>query len=279
MFFEIIKEMRLKQWTKNLFVYAAILFHGDFFNVDLLIITTKVFFAFSFSASGIYFFNDICDIKKDRKNPKKSLRPIAAGKISKSQGYFFSALFISCGLLIACHVSVFFLEIIFSYVILNFLYSLILKKIIIIDVFIISFGFVIRTVSGAVVANVPMTLWFILCVMFLSLFLALGKRRYDVFNLPVEKKNFHADFLDKLINIVTANLIICYAFFAVTSDQTNMIFSIPIVLYGIFYYLYVVTVKKEGGAPDEILYKEKPILFTVLIYTVFIILTRNTDLL
>ena len=89
MFLEILKEMRLKQWTKNLFVYAAILFHGNFFNFDLFLLVTIIFFAFSFTASGIYFFNDICDIEKDRKNPKKSLRPIAAGKISKNLGYFF----------------------------------------------------------------------------------------------------------------------------------------------------------------------------------------------
>lgn len=275
MFFDILKEMRIKQWTKNLFVYAAILFHGDFFNFDLLSITTENFFSFSFTASGIYFFNDICDIEKDKINPKKSLRPIAAGKISKNFGYCLSGFFIFIGLLIACNINFLCLEIILSYIIINFLYSLRLKRFIIIDVFIISYGFVIRTVSGAVVADIPMTIWFILCVMFLSLFLALCKRRHDILNSKIEKKSLHVDFLDKLINIVTAALIMCYSLFAANSDRNEMIFSIPIVLYGIFYYLYIVTLKQAGGSPDEIFYKEKPIFFTVLIYIIFIIFVRN----
>lgn len=277
MLLEVLKEMRIKQWTKNLFVYAAILFHGDFFNLGSLLPVTIIFFAFSFTASGIYFFNDICDMEKDKKNPKKSLRPVAAGKISKNLGYFFSGFFIFIGLLIACKINFLCAEIIFSYVILNLLYSKKLKNFVIVDVLIISYGFVIRTVLGTIVTDIPMTIWFILCVMFLSLFLALCKRRYDILNSSVEKKFLHVDFLDKLINIVTATLIICYSLFAVNSEKSETIFSIPLVLYGIFHYLYIVTVKQEGGSPDEILYKEKPILFTVLIYILFIIFTRNVN--
>ena len=113
-----------------------------------------------------------------------------------------------------------------------------------------------------------MTIWFNLCVMFLSLFLALCKRRYDILNSSIEKKFLHVDFLDKLINIVTAALIICYSLFATNSDK-KIIFSIPLVLYGIFYYLYIVTIKQEGGSPDEIFYKEKQIFCTVIIYIFF----------
>ena len=286
MFFEILFEMRIQQWTKNLFVYAAILFHGNLFDLAALQITTFAFLSFSLTASGIYFFNDIIDIERDKLNPKKCMRPIAAGKISKVAGYFYAALLITSGLIIAFGINLLVFMIVLSYVVLNLLYSVRLKHVIIVDVLIISYGFVSRTVVGALAVQIPMTIWFILCVMFLSLLLALGKRRYDASTLTNPQKQLpqhiippfpiiFVEFIDQLITIAAAGVIMCYSLFTLETDTTEMIFTLPLVLYGVFYYLYILRVKQTGGAPDEILYKEMPILITVVLYVACVIFIRN----
>ncbi len=285
MFFEILFEMRIRQWTKNLFVYAAILFHGNLFDIAALQITTFAFLSFSLTASGIYFFNDIIDIERDKLNPKKCMRPIAAGKISKVAGYFCAALLITSGLIIAFGINLLVFMIVLSYVVLNLLYSVRLKHVIIVDVLIISYGFVSRTVVGALAVQIPMTIWFILCVMFLSLLLALGKRRYDASSLTNPQRQLpqhiipppiiFVEFIDQLITIAAAGVIMCYSLFALETDTSEMIFTLPLVLYGVFYYLYIVRVKQNSGAPDEILYKETPILITVVLYVACVIFIRN----
>ena len=275
MFFDILSEMRIRQWTKNLFVYAAILFHGNFFDVAALQITTLAFLSFSLTASGIYFFNDIIDIERDKLNPKKCTRPIAAGKIGKSAGYFCAALLMIIGLTLAYRINFLVFMIIFSYVLLNLLYSVRLKHVIIIDVLIISYGFVSRTIVGALAAQIPMTIWFNLCVMFLSLLLALGKRRYDALASSAPQNLIYVEFIDQLITIVAAGVIMCYSLFTLETDTIEMIFTLPLVLYGVFYYLYILRVKQIGGAPDEILYKEKPILIAVILYVALVIFIRD----
>ena len=165
--------------------------------------------------------------------------------------------------------------IIFSYVLLNLLYSVRLKHVIIIDVLIISYGFVSRTIVGALAAQIPMTIWFNLCVMFLSLLLALGKRRYDALASSAPQNLIYVEFIDQLITIVAAGVIMCYSLFTLETDTIEMIFTLPLVLYGVFYYLYILRVKQIGGAPDEILYKEKPILIAVILYVALVIFIRD----
>ena len=278
---QIIREMRIKQWTKNVFVYAAILFHGSLFNFNDLLTVTIVFFAFSLTASGVYFINDIFDIEKDRANPNKCNRPIASGKISKIFGYFCAALLFAIGLFTSFSVNLKCFLIILSYVILNLLYTVKLKHVVIIDVMIISYGFVSRTVIGAVAVNIDMTTWFILCVMFLSLFLALGKRRHELLSVKNISdgrqvlQQYSVEFIDQMMSIVTSAIIMCYSMFTMTGDNIEMAFTIPLVLYGMFYYLYLVRVKRSGGAPDEVLYKDKAILLTVSLYIFYVIAVRN----
>ena len=267
--------MRIKQWTKNLFVYAAALFHGNLFNVEALSVTTLAFLSFSLTASGIYFFNDVIDIERDRLNPKKCTRPIAAGKISKPCGYFCAALLILAGLTVVYKINFFCFAIVLSYVVLNLLYSLRLKHVIIVDVLIISYGFVSRTVMGALVIQIHMTMWFVLCVMFLSLLLALGKRRYDISKSAAPQKELYVAFVDQMITVVAAGVVMCYSLFTLETDTAEMIFTLPLVLYGTFYYLYIIRVKQNSGAPDEVLYKETPILVTVVLYVACVIFIRD----
>ena len=157
MLFVILSEMRIRQWTKNLFVYAAILFHGNLFDFESFITTSICFISFSLTASGIYFINDILDVESDRLNLQKSKRPIVAGKISKILSYFCAVSLICTGLIISYNLNFTCFTIILSYVILNLLYSAKLKKFIIIDVMIISYGFVSRTIIGAIVNDIQIS--------------------------------------------------------------------------------------------------------------------------
>ncbi len=279
-------EMRVKQWTKNFLVYAAPMFNGTLFKPEVFAVTTAVFFAFCMAGSGIYIINDIYDLEKDRLNPSKSHRPLASGKIRAAPAVVCSVICIALGLAVSFAVNMHCFYILASYVLINLLYTVKLKHAVIIDVMIIAYGFVARAVYGASASGVKMTTWFILCVMFLSLFLALGKRRYELAALQNHTisegrnvlKYYSIGLLDHMINITTSGLVMSYALFTMDSSTRNnqaMAMTIPIVIYGIFYYLYVVHVKNGGGSPDEALYKEKPILITVAVYALFVIAVRN----
>ena len=282
----ILQEMRPQQWTKNLLVYAALLFSGGWFAEENFLLVTLAFVAFCLASSAVYFFNDIADVEKDRLNPEKCHRPIAAGKISLNQAYMYALFLAVISVGLAAYINLFCLSLLITYIVMNIFYTLRLKHVVIIDVMIIAAGFVLRAVIGAVAVGMSMTMWFLLCVMFLSLFLALGKRRHELaamedHSLAEGRKvlQFYSiELIDQLMTIVTAALLICYALFTVDSNTKNhesMAYTVPLTLYGMFYYLYVVRVKRGGGAPDEALYKEKPILAVVLLYFASILVIRN----
>ena len=268
---QILKEMRLKQWTKNSFVYAALLFNGSLFNPEKFFTVSTIFIAFCLLSSSVYFFNDIFDYESDRVNPDKKNRPIASGAIPISLGYFIAAILFLAAMFISYSVSFECFCLLLSYAVINF---------VIIDVMIIAYGFVARALAGAWASEIYLTEWFILCVMFLSIFLALNKRRHELVSVANSKrkvlKSYSVELIDQMTTIIAASLTICYALFTMnTSDRQKMVFTIPLVLYGIFYYLYIVRVKNRGGAPDVALYKEKPILITVLIYVAAVIFIRD----
>ena len=273
----ILREMRLKQWTKNFFVYAAVLFNGSLFNAEKFCAASKIFVAFCLLSSAVYFVNDIFDREIDRLNPDKKNRPIASGAISIRQGYFCATILFSAALIISYRLSLECFCLLLSYAAINFLYTTKLKHVIIIDVMIIAYGFIVRTLAGAWAAKIFLTEWFILCVMFLSIFLALGKRRNELISGKSARKVlqiYSVELLDQLTTIIAASLIICYALFAVSAGRA-MTLTVPLVLYGIFYYLYIVRVKGKGGAPEILLYEELPILLTVVLYMAAIIFARN----
>ena len=282
----VVQEMRPWQWTKNMLVYAALLFNGSLFVEDRFILSTVAFMAFCLASSGVYFVNDIADVEKDRLNPKKCKRPIAAGKISIPVAYLLAALLFTGSGLISYAVNEKCFLLLAAYILMNIAYTFRLKHVVIIDVMVIAAGFVLRAIMGAVAVRLDMTIWFLLCVMFLSLFLALGKRRHEL--AAVEDSSlsegrkvlqfYSLELIDQLMTIVTAALLICYALFTVdknTQNHEHMTLTIPFALYGMFYYLYVVRVKNGGGAPDEALYKEKPILMVVVLYFISIVFIRN----
>ena len=285
-FHAFVREMRVHQWTKNVLVFAALLFSGELFAWRAAAFATEMFFSFSLVASGVYFLNDIFDYEKDRADPKKRHRPIASGALSRTTGAVGAVVLLSMGLVLAWRVQPACFMLVLSYVLVNIAYTVRLKHVVILDVMIIAYGFVVRAIVGAVAISVAMTAWFLLCVMFLSLFLALGKRRHELFSLKENKLAegrkvlafYSLGFIDQLMTIVTAAVLMCYSLFTMDPATENgrvMALTIPLAIYAMFYYLYVVRVKHEGGAPDEALYRERPILAVVLLYMIAIIVIRN----
>ena len=269
----VLKQLRIRQWTKNALLYAGLIFSGQFTNLDAWLQSTVGFFAFCMLSSSGYVLNDILDREADKNHPKKRLRPIASGAISPSLGWviFLTCFALGTGLAIWC--SWFFAAIAGAYFATTISYSTYWKYRVILDVMFLALGFVWRAIAGAVAIHVHVSPWLFLCTAFLALFLGFNKRRAELLrmgdsagtraNLALYAPNMLVQFQ----SIVTANAIVCYALYTILADVTQwMVLTIPYVLYGIFRYIYLVDKMGEGEAPDETLLKDTPILLTVTLW-------------
>ncbi|WP_343838411.1 decaprenyl-phosphate phosphoribosyltransferase [Salinibacillus aidingensis] len=273
------KQLRPQQWSKNVLLFSALLFAQEYGNINALLLSVFSFFAYSLTASSIYIFNDYKDIESDRNHPVKRYRPMASGLLKPKLALGIGAVLLLGSLSTSFIVNPIFFLILIVYFVTNIMYSLYLKHVVIIDMMIIAFGFVLRAIGGAVIIEVPFTPWFLLCAMLLSLFLAIGKRRHELVLSMEENKshrkvleNYSLPFLDQLISIVSSATIVSYAVFTFTSrNSPYLMWTIPFVIYGIFRYLYLIHIKKLGGAPEKILLEDKHILATVILYTMSVI--------
>lgn len=274
--------LRIKQWTKNFFIYAALIFTNNLFNPYYFLKVTIGFFLFCFTSSSLYIFNDIKDLKEDKLHPEKKLRPIASGTISIYFAYALSSFLLFSSLIGSFLLNINFFYIIVIYTLLNISYTLFLKHVVILDVFIIATGFVLRAVSGAYILNVYISPWLLICTLLLALFLALSKRRYELNFLQEATKHrkileeYSIQLLDEMISVVTASTVIAYSLYTFTSKTAaqshNLMLTIPFVLYGIFRYLYLIHKKNLGGSPETILLKDKPLIINILLYILSIII-------
>ncbi|MDF2679165.1 MAG: UbiA prenyltransferase [Brevibacillus sp.] len=256
-------------------MFAAPVFAEKFLDPSAMLKAVVAFFCFALTASTVYIVNDIMDVEKDRLHPEKSKRPIASGSLSIRRALLTGGFLLTFSLSIAYFVTPVFFGILTSYFIINLLYCVWLKHVVIIDVMIIALGFVLRGFSGAAVVGVGITSWFILCTMLLALFLALSKRRheFEMLNGDKEKQrkvleHYSIKYLDQLISIVTSATIMTYSLYtANTGPNAYMMWTIPFVIYGIFRYLYLVHMKQGGGSPEKSLLNDKHILLTVILFT------------
>jgi len=271
---ELIKSMRPKQWTKNLLLFAGLIFDKKFTNLNLTLRAFLGFILFCLISGAIYIINDIKDIEEDKFHPIKKKRPIASGTISIPTALIFSIVIIVLSLISAYLLNIGFGNSALIYVVLILLYSGFLKHIVILDIMIVSIGFVIRAIAGAQVIGIIFSPWLLICTMFLALFLALCKRRYELVALS-DNANIHRKvleeysplFLDQMISIVTASTVISYALYTITRwEEKRLIYTIPFVLYGIFRYLYLVYKKGEGGSPEILLLRDKSLLLDILLW-------------
>jgi len=276
-----VKLIRPKQWIKNLFVFAPLLFSKHVFHLEYLIPSIVAFVIFSLASSAVYIINDILDVESDRVHPKKKYRPIASGEITIKQALIFLAI-----LFILIIAALLFQRGVFSfliilYIITNLIYSLRVKSMVLLDVFFISFGFMLRVLGGAAAIAVPISSWMVLTTIFISLFLAISKRRSELSQTinqeNIEKqrkvlKEYSVEFADQINTIAAAGTIISYALYTVsertvaTFGTDKLIYTTPFVIYGIFRYMYLMHQKNMGESPTTIVTKDIPIILDVLIW-------------
>ena len=283
----ILKLLRPQQWVKNLFVFLPLFFDRHLFDVEYLLPCVLVFFAFCFAASGIYCLNDIIDVEADRKHPEKCKRPIASGAVSQRAGYIIMAVcfIISLALLAFIHRpdgrnGLLFL-VIGGYVVMNIAYSLKLKQLAIIDVFIIAIGFVLRVLAGGMATGIFLSHWIVLLTFLLTLFLAFAKRRDDV--VALEKSGvamrqsvnrYNLPFMNLAISIIASITMVCYIMYSVSPRVVER-FNSPyvyltslFVLAGIIRYLQITVVDMQSGSPTKVLLKDRFIQGCVICWLV-----------
>lgn len=282
----ILKEIRVKQYTKNMLVFAAPIFGGVLFKQDILTYTLLTFLAFSMMASAVYILNDIMDREKDRQHPVKRFRPIAAGIISLPFAWILFLLLLAVATGISIVVRPALSGLLLAYFVMNIAYSLKLKHVVIIDVMIIAAGFVMRAYAGVLALGLIASDWFILCIFMLSMFLALAKRRSELLLFlsdPSRQRKVLQDYslelLNQMLSIVTAVSLTSYSLFALQADKAHneisMMMTIPFVIYGMMRYLYLIYIKGMGGKPEDVLLRDKGILWTCILFSFVVIFLRD----
>jgi 4-hydroxybenzoate polyprenyltransferase len=273
---DIITLVRPRQWTKNLAVFAGIVFSGQLANTRDLALVALAFVSLVFVTSGLYCINDARDIDRDRAHPVKRARPVASGRVSVGQAYALGAVLDVVGLALAWALGLPFFACAAAYLVLQVAYTLWLKNIAIVDMLVIAFGFVLRAVAGAVVISVRVSPWLVLCTGLLALFLAAAKRRHEIVLLkhlssghrPVLGE-YTAELLDSFMVTLSAATISAYSlytFFEARAPHSLMMLTIPFVIYGVLRYQFLVLSKEGGGRPEEVLLGDGPIVTDVALW-------------
>jgi 4-hydroxybenzoate polyprenyltransferase len=277
--------LRPAQWTKNLIVFAGLVFAKKLFDPAAVLTAVEAFIIFCALSGVVYLVNDVMDRESDRQHPTKSRRPIAAGDLPVSVALLAAAVIGAIALTAAFAIGWRFGAVAAAYLGLQGLYSGPLKHMVIIDVLTIAIGFVLRAVAGAVVLDVVISHWLFVCTILLALFIALAKRRHELVLLADGASShrpilgeYSSYLLDQMIAVVTASTLIAYIFYTI-SPETEQKFgttwlglTIPFPLYGIFRYLYLVHRREGGGSPADLLLNDRPLLACVTLWVVAVVL-------
>lgn len=281
----VIKLLRPYQWSKNVLVFGGLIFSGALINYNTLTISILAFIVFSFISSSVYIINDLIDIESDRKHPDKKNRPLASGKISIPVSLLILLAFSTAGFTGAyLFLNKEFLLLLTFYVVINILYSIWLKRIVILDVMIIALGFLIRAIAGCVVINVEASPWLYLCSLVLALFMGFGKRRNEMSVLG-EKASAHRlnlnqysiYFLDLMMTICATATIVTYSLYTMANQDIyhykniSLIYTIPLVIFSVFRYFFLVQQKNQGGDPTKLLIYDSPSIINGLIWVISVV--------
>jgi 4-hydroxybenzoate polyprenyltransferase len=284
----IVASMRPHQWTKNLVVFAGLIFSKNFLDQGLLVRSVEAFIAFCLLSGVIYIINDIADIEKDRLHPTKKNRPLPAGTLPVPVAFVAAMAAATLGLFIASRLGSSFVTVACVFCALNLLYSFVLKRIVLLDVLSISLSFVLRAIAGvealrAVDPAIAISPWLLICTLFLSLFLAFCKRRYELIFLEnasdhrASLQDYSPILLDQLVGITAGGSVLAYAIYTIWPETvekfgtTHLVYTVPLVLIGVFRYLYLVYNKQKGGSPSDLLLREKFLLADVSAWVVLVI--------
>jgi decaprenyl-phosphate phosphoribosyltransferase len=277
----VIKLIRVKQWVKNLFLFIPLFFAGSLFEFQQLQIVLLGAFAFCLVASGIYVINDFQDRHIDRLHPKKKLRPIASGEVNSFTAWVLAVTFAGSGLFMASQLDLNFFLLVSVYFVINVGYCIGLKNVPIVDLFIVSSGFLIRVYAGGILAHIEITHWLSLMILLLSLFLVVAKRRDDLVIASktgeiVRKSSqaYNLEFINSCLTLVSAVTVVAYIMYTVSPEVTerfnsNYLFITTIfVIAGVMRYLQITFVEKRSGSPTTVLLKDKFILFTIVSWVI-----------
>lgn len=275
----LLRALRPRQWAKNVLLLAALVFAQRVGDPVSLLRALLGMAAFSLMASAVYLGNDIVDVERDREHPEKRYRPIASGQLPIALAAAAAAVLCAGSLIIALLLPRAFLVCVLAYLALQFAYSTRLKHMVLLDVFAIAAGFVLRIIAGAEVIDVPVSNWLYLCTMLLALFLALGKRRAELSLLGDEAARhrtilaeYSIELTDQLVTITAASALLSYALYTVAPDTVakfgsdRLKLTLPFVLFGLFRYLYLVHRQGEGGKPERVLFRDLPLQVNLVAY-------------
>ena len=280
-----VRLVRPKQWIKNLFVFAPLIFAKELFMAGPGIAALQAFIAFSLTASVVYIINDVADVAADRLHPEKRLRPIAAGTVSLVEAFVLIALLLVCAVFVALAMDTRFQLILAAYLLMNIAYSFKLKEIVLLDVFVIAAGFMMRVLGGAYAISVETSTWLVLCTLFISLFLGFAKRRGELVMMEDsahrERKVlqlYRVGFLDQMLTIAAAGTVIAYALYTVAPrtlqvfGTDKLIYTTVFVIYGIFRYLYLIHTTRSTDNPTNAITSDWPILITASLWVLSCVL-------
>lgn len=277
--------MRPRQWTKNILIFIALFFSQNLFDSEMLLLTFMAFIIFCALSGSVYLLNDIMDRERDKIHPKKSIRPIASGKLNLRIAWFTMSVVAILAIACAFWINIPFATSALGYLLIQILYSIFFKHVVIIDVFSLAAGYFLRILAGAEAIAVPVSSWLLACGFFLSLFLALCKRRHELVLLAENKANhrwvlveYNILLLDQMISVATTSSLVAYAVYTMSSETiekfntTGLVYTVPFVMYGLYRYLYLVYRREEGGNPEVTLLNDIPLLIDIAIYSVLMFL-------
>ena len=276
----LLKLLRPEQWAKNLFLLIAPFFAGEMMHYGLMTRLAVAFIAFSGVASAIYIFNDYRDIESDRKHPKKSRRPLAAGEVAPSVALILMIILAVGGLAVAYYLDQSFFVVLLMYASMNVGYSLGLKHISILDIMMIAFGFLLRTVAGGLVADVPISQWLVIMIFLLALFLALAKRRDDLLVgkssgqvMRRSVKNYNIEYVNACLTVLAGIIIVSYLMYTISDEVVtrlgdHLYFTSVFVIAGMMRYLQIALVENNSGSPTKLLYSDRFLQLTLLAWIV-----------
>jgi 4-hydroxybenzoate polyprenyltransferase len=281
----LVKLARPTQWLKNGLLLAALIFSAEIRSTTKLSAALMAMALFCLLSSAVYTFNDLFDREQDKQHPLKKERPIASGQVPSTLAVAMVLILLSAGLVGAWTVNFEFFIVAVLFVVLNFMYTLWLKNIVIVDVMSVAISFVMRALAGAYAIAVPASKWMLINTLFLALFLGFGKRRHELVLLEAGATahrrilgRYSPYLLDQLISLVTASVVVMYMLYTFSTEVTaklgteNLYLTIPFVVYGIFRYLYLIHKEERGGSPTEVLISDMPILISVVLWIITLIL-------
>jgi 4-hydroxybenzoate polyprenyltransferase len=281
----LVVSLRPEQWTKNLIVFAALIFAVQLFDPAALALATAAFLIFCGLSGAVYLINDVSDRDADRQHPLKRMRPIASGALAPSTAVFWAVTLIGVGLAAAYALRLSFGIAATAYVALVVMYSRALKHVVILDVMAIAIGFVLRAVAGGLVIGVPISDWLLVCTILGALFLGLAKRRHELTLLADGAtghrrilEEYDPYLLDQMIAVVAASTLVAYIIYCASPDTAEkfgtrwLVLTTPFPIYGIFRYLYLVHRKHGGGNPSDMLLRDRPLLGCVALWGLAVVL-------